>query len=145
MYDDSDRRQSRQFFFDTWQKYQSKQALGPLEQQLLQIILQHPEYHFIFSQPEKYLEYEYLPELGETNPFLHMALHLSVLEQVSTNRPEGIREIYHALCKKSGSSLEAEHQMMGCIVESLWQAQRSGQMPNEANYLNQLRKLVKKK
>lgn len=142
MNNNMNRRQLRQFFFDVWQKHEKKLALEPLDQQLLQIILQHPEYHFIFSQPEKYLEQDYVPEFGETNPFLHIALHLSVLDQVTTNRPEGIRDIYTALCQKSGDALTAEHIMMECIAESLWQAQRSGQMPNEADYLNQLRKLL---
>ncbi|WP_204318325.1 DUF1841 family protein [Serratia marcescens] len=39
-------------------------------------------------------------ELGETNPFLHMGLHLAVREQVATDRPQGIRTVYTKLIEK---------------------------------------------
>ena len=38
-------------------------------------ILTHPEYHALLDQPERYLERDYQPESGETNPFLHLSMH----------------------------------------------------------------------
>lgn len=134
----------RQFFFTTWEKYQTKKILEPLEQQLIDIILQHPEYHKIFSDPEKYLDKDYFPEFGDANPFLHLSLHLSVLEQVGSNRPNGITVIYSQLIKKLGNALAAEHAIMQLISENLWQAQQSGRMISDEIYLQQLKNLIKK-
>lgn len=130
----------RQTYFTVWQKVLDKQVLTPLEQQIAQVILDHPEYHNLFNQSvSKYQEY--LPELGQTNPFLHMGLHLGLREQVTTDRPHGIAKIHQTLSKKLGSNLEAEHTMMEHLVEAMWQAQRNNSMPDEQQYLESLKKL----
>lgn len=135
------RTQIRQFFFDSWQKYLAKQLLTPLEKQLIAIIQQHPEYHFIFDNREKYQDQEFFAELGDTNPFLHIGLHMSLTEQISTNRPAKINTIYQQLIKKLGDHHKAEHQMMNCLVMMLDQCQQTGQQPDEKNYVEQLEKL----
>lgn len=137
-----ERNKMRIIFFDAWKKYKNTMPLETLEKQIVEIILQHPEYHKILDQPEKYIDKDYLPEFGETNPFLHMGLHLSVREQVNTNRPEGIRDIFFKLAKKYPDSNDAEHIIMQCIAENLWQAQQTGQMVNDADYLQQLKNLI---
>jgi hypothetical protein len=134
--------ETRQFFFLSWSKYNQKQPLTPLEQQLAAVILDHPEYHSLLNNPDANLEKNYFPELGETNPFLHMGLHLAIREQVSTDRPPGIHVIFNELTKKTQDPLTAEHDMMTCLAESLWQAQRHQSMPDEAAYLNACRQLV---
>jgi hypothetical protein len=75
------RDQVRQFFFDSWRKYRRHEALQGLEAMALDIMLLHPEYHAVLSDPERYREQEYFPEMGESNPFLHMSMHFSRLEQ----------------------------------------------------------------
>jgi hypothetical protein len=135
------REQIRQVYLQTWGKLKSNQALSALEQQIAQVIKDHPEYHAYLDNTHS-LEAEFPPELGQTNPFLHMGLHLGLREQVQTNRPAGISEIYQQLTKKH-SALDAEHQMMECLVESIWQAQRHNTMPNEADYLANLQALIK--
>ena len=40
----NDRDAYRHAFYTAWQKYQKKLALEPLEKQLVEIILLHPEY-----------------------------------------------------------------------------------------------------
>lgn len=137
----NDRQQLRQFFFDTWRKHIAQQPLSALEQQLLQIILAHPEYHYLFENPEKYLDYDYLPEAGEPNPFMHLSLHMGLLEQLTTNRPTGIRTVYHALCQKLGSAHEAEHAMIDCLAHGLWKMQR-GTAYSEQDYLTELNQLL---
>ena len=120
------RDQVRQFFFDTWAKFQKQQALTDLEGIALQVIQMHPEYHGVLNSPEKYMEQAYFPEMGETNPFLHMSLHMSILEQVSINQPMGISDAYQKLKIKHGNESEAQHDLMDCLAETIWQAQRSG-------------------
>lgn len=135
------RQQLRQFYHDVWNKKQAQQSLNALETAIAQVIDEHPEYHKIFTSDAS-LEQEYFVEDGQTNPFLHMGLHLSLHEQISTNRPAGIRDVYQQLQAKFGDAHETEHQMMECLTESLWLAQRNNQAPSEADYLNALQQLL---
>ena len=130
------RDQVRQFFFDAWAKYKKQQVLTDLEAIALQVMQMHPEYHLVLDAPERYMEQAYFPEMGETNPFLHMSLHLSVLEQVAINQPIGIAEVYQALKMKHGNEADAQHDLMDCLAESIWQAQRNGQPPNSETYMH---------
>lgn len=137
------RDQVRQFFFDTWAKYQQKHTLTELEAIALQVIEMHPEYHAVLSNPAKYSQQAYFPEMGETNPFLHMSLHLSILEQISINQPIGIQAIYQQLQRQHGHPHDAQHDVMDCLAETIWQAQRNQQALNAEEYLNALQKKVR--
>jgi len=125
----------RQFFFDAWAKFKQQQPLSELEGMAVQIIQMHPEYHPVLDAPERFMEQAYFPEMGETNPFLHMSLHLSILEQVAINQPPGIAAAYAALQSRHGNALDAQHDLMDCLAETIWQAQRSGQPPNAEAYI----------
>ena len=136
----NDRNQLRKTFFDCWQSHQQGQPLDALQQAIATIIEQHPEYHALFDDPDA-LQRDYTPEQGETNPFLHMSMHIALHEQISTDRPASIRALYQTLCIQHGSAHEAEHAMMECLGEALWQAQRNNTMPDEQAYLICLNKL----
>jgi hypothetical protein len=129
------RDQVRQFFFDTWAKFQQQQSLTDLEGIALQVIQMHPEYYVVLNTSEKYMEQAYFPEMGETNPFLHMSLHMSILEQISINQPIGIADAYQKLRVKHGNESDAQHDLMDCLAETIWQAQRTGQSLDGAAYL----------
>ena len=131
---------TRQMFFTSWQKYRQKQALEPLEKQIVAVIVDHPEYHALLENPAGLSEQAYYPELGQTNPFLHMGLHLAVRDQIHTDRPFGIFQIYERLLQKFVDPLLVEHHMMECFAECLWQAQRNNSAPDEKNYLRLLTK-----
>ncbi len=131
----------RQFFFDTWNKMEKGTTLNALEQQLASIIAQHPEYHAILNDPESHKDQDYEPTQNSTNPFFHMALHASLMDQITTDRPSGVLKIYNGLASKSGDSHHAEHMMMDILGRMLWEAQTSGKTPNEETYLGLLRKL----
>ncbi len=129
------RDQARNFLFDTWSKYRRGEALVGLEQTAVSVILLHPEYHAMLEQPERYLEREYGPESGTTNPFLHLSLHLAIAEQLSIDQPAGIRQRYAALVQQS-SEHDALHVVLECLGETLWQAQRLGSAPDQQAYLD---------
>jgi hypothetical protein len=133
------RDQVRQFFFEAWGKYRAAEPLTPLEGMALQVMQAHPEYHAVLDAPEKYLEQEYFPEMGETNPFLHMSLHLSILEQLSIDQPPGIATAYRALQKKHGEEHLAQHDLMDCLAETVWRAQQMRNAPDAEAYLGCLR------
>ena len=137
-----DRDQLRRIWFDAWQHYCEGDKLIPLHLELVNIIKLHPEYQVIFDQSDQYIGKEYLPEFGETNPFLHMSMHQGIHEQLSSGRPKGIRRVYEKLCHQFGDPHDAEHGMMEGFAETLWQAQRTGTMPDEVSYLKRVKKLL---
>ncbi|MBT8449522.1 MAG: DUF1841 family protein [Gammaproteobacteria bacterium] len=139
----SDRNQLRQMWIDAWQADKAGHTLIPLHQELVNIIKLHPEYIAVLEDGEAAIGKEYLPEMGETNPFLHMSMHQGIHEQLSSGRPKGIRKVYKALCTKFKDPHEVEHQMIECLAEAIWQAQRSGTPPDETRYLKQLKRLLK--
>jgi hypothetical protein len=136
-----DRNSMRRVYFDTWRKYQNREPLQPLEQLVADVIRQHPEYHRLMIGGDEALDRDFLPEHGETNPFLHMGMHISLQEQVSSDRPRGIHSVYRQLVAQVGDTHEAEHRMMECLGLSLWEAQRTGRVPEENAYMDCLRRL----
>lgn len=140
-----DRNQLRQMFFTAWHKHQSGEPTEPLEGLIVQIIEQHPEYHSVLKDEQAALDRDYTPEMGETNPFLHMAMHIAIREQVATQRPAGIAKLYSDLLNKYPDSHEVEHQMMECLGEMIWQSQRNNTMPDEVAYLDCLRERTQRR
>ena len=128
----------REFFFNAWLKYKQALTLADLEKLGLSVMLLHPEYHGVLDAPEKFMQQEFFPELGVINPFLHMSLHLSVLEQISINQPIGIAELYNTLVKKHQNEQDAIQDMIECLGEMIWQAQRNQSPPDGALYLSLL-------
>jgi hypothetical protein len=128
------RDQARRFFFDTWAKYQRGETLEGLEQTALSVILLHPEYHALLADGERNFDRDFSPEGGQLNPFLHLSLHLAIEEQLSIDQPQGLRMRYEALLR-SKTEHEALHDVLECLGETLWQAQRTGAAPDEALYL----------
>jgi hypothetical protein len=120
------RDQVRQFFFDVWAKYRAGQALAGAEQPALEAVLAHPEYHAILEQPERFRERDYRPEDGETNPFLHLAMHLALSEQLAIDQPPGIRVRYQRLLARHGDAMDAQHAALECLAEAVWQTQHRG-------------------
>ena len=103
-----DRHELRKMYADAWQKHLDGTPMSPLEAQIASVIELHPEYHAALGEED--LDRDYTPEGGQTNPFLHMGLHLALREQVATNRPPGIAAAFDSLCEKTGNRHQAEHQ-----------------------------------
>lgn len=138
---DQGRSALRRMYFEAWRKHRESLPVEPVEDQIVRIVALHPEYAALLESPDAAaLERDYPPEQGSTNPYLHMGLHLAVREQVATDRPPGIAAVHRALLGKLGDLHEAEHAMIDCLGEALWQAQRSGRPPDEAAYLEALRR-----
>jgi hypothetical protein len=140
----SDRHALRRRFIEAWHKARTGGVMEPLEVQIAEVIAEHPEYHALLEHADAALEKEYLPETGETNPFLHMALHIAVREQVATDRPPGIQHALHALLAETADRHQAEHVMLECLAETLWSAQRAGRAPDEEAYLERIRERIRR-
>ena len=134
-----DRSELRKMYLGAWTKHQDQLPLTPLETQIAQVVDEHPEYQAEISGAT--LQTDYSPDGGKTNPFLHMGLHLGIREQVSTNRPAGISAVFRELAEQLGDAHQAEHRMIDCLAETLWEAQSQNRPPDEMQYLQRLRQL----
>ena len=133
-----DRNQLRQVFFQAWQKARAGQPLEPMEQVIANVIDQHPEYYNFFENVNN-LEKDFLPEAGQTNPFLHVSMHLSIHEQIVVDQPRGLKAQYEKLMLSKKDPHEVEHIMMDCLSEMIWKAQRENRAPDENDYLDCLK------
>lgn len=138
------RNKMRQFFSSSWRKLQSGEPMQPLESLVAGIVKQHPEYQPLLGS-DTGLDKDYTGEDGKSNPFLHMGMHITLAEQLNTDRPPGIRELHQQFTRQYGDAHEAEHQMMECLGLALWEARQQNRTPDETSYLDCLRKLVLKK
>jgi hypothetical protein len=132
------REQARDFWFESWRKFRSNEPISAIEAIAVELVTQHPEYQMMLADRTAYLDRyrdrDYPPEFGETNPFLHLGMHLSLREQVSIDQPPGIRDAHRKLSERRGNTLEAEHEMMDCLGEMIWHAQRHRSAPDPAIY-----------
>ncbi len=135
-----DRQQTRAVFFRAWQHHRERLPLDAIEKIIVAVVLRHPEYHALLEHPDRHADQDYLPETGQANPFLHLGLHVAIEEQLSIDRPPGVRECYRSLLKHCGDEHEAQHRMLDCLGEMLWRAERDRTAPSETAYLDCLRR-----
>lgn len=133
----------RRLYCEAWRKHSAGLPLEPLEQQLAAVIEHHPEYHALLQDSDAACAKEYLPETGETNPFLHMSMHMAIQEQLAVDRPAGIRHLYSALLTSYPDAHQLEHQIIECLADMIWRAQRDNTPPDETAYLNCVQALQK--
>jgi hypothetical protein len=129
------RDEARRFLIDAWAKARAVQPLSGLEEQAVAIVALHPEYQPTLEDPGRSLARDWRPESGETNPFLHLSLHLAVAEQLGIDQPPGIRAHFERLCAARGDRHAALHGVIECLGEVIWHAQRHGTTPDGALYL----------
>jgi len=119
---------------DAWAKFRAQAPLTPLERMAAGLVALHPEYHAILENPDRHRDFR--PESGDVNPYLHLALHLAVAEQLSIDQPPGIRGEFERLRKAKGDEHAALHTVLECLGEAIWHAQRYGTAPDAALYLD---------
>jgi hypothetical protein len=140
-FDNQSREELRRVYVEAWRKRRAGLPIEPLEAQVADVIALHPEYHAALERGEDALARDYTPEGGQSNPFLHMGLHLAVRDQIATDRPAGLRQVFERLAARVGSAHEAEHRIIESLAETMWEAQRSGRPPDEAAYLQRVLRL----
>ncbi|GHU30944.1 hypothetical protein AGMMS50256_18670 [Betaproteobacteria bacterium] len=118
------REQARLFFCESWRKHREHLILEGAEATAADLIAGHPEYHALLENSQAAIGQEFTPEGGQTNPFLHLALHLAIAEQISIDQPRGIKAAYFAL-RRTLEVHDAEHAVMECLGETLWRSQRN--------------------
>ncbi len=131
----------RQIFLDCWRRYREGLLLEGLEERIVSVILEHPEYQALLENDEKALTVEFFPQAGETNPFAHMSLHVALLELLASGDPPGILQEYRKLQARLDAHA-ADHVFLECLGEMLWQAQREGRAPHIQELLPCVRRLA---
>jgi hypothetical protein len=130
----------RRFFCGAYAKQRSGMPLDAMEVIASDWITQHPEYHADLADEATALQTMYTVEEGRSNPFLHLSMHLSIHEQVAIDQPTGIRQAVELLAARRNSLHEAHHEVMECLGEMIWTAQRSGLPPDGHAYIEAVRR-----
>jgi hypothetical protein len=139
VFDNYTREQLRRTYAETWAKHLAGSPLTPLEALIADVIGAHSEYQSIVSDAGTALAFEPDASGAADNPFLHMGLHLAVREQLSIDRPPGIRDLHRQLQAQYGEPHLAEHALMEALAEELYLAQRNAIAPDEKRYLARAR------
>ena len=130
----------RRFFCETRRKQVLALPLTPMEAIAADWVAEHPEYHADLADLDAALAASYSVEDGRTNPFLHLAMHLSIAEQCGIDQPTGIRQAVALLAARRQTLHAAHHEVMECLGEMVWTSQRSGLPPDGQAYLEAVRK-----
>jgi hypothetical protein len=132
------RDQARQFIIDAWAKRRARTPATPMETLTADLVAMHPEYHALL-ETEDALQRNWTPEQGETNPFLHLSLHMAIEEQLSIDQPPGIRAACEHLCTRRDRH-DALHIILEALGETLFDAQRNRTPPDSDAYLERIRR-----
>lgn len=125
----------RRFFCAVHAKSQAGSPMEAIETLASLWIDEHPEYHADLADVDAALARNYDDPPGQTNPFLHLSMHLSISEQCSIDQPRGIRQAVELLAKRLDSLHDAHHATMECLGQMLWESQRSGRPPDGEAYI----------
>ncbi len=125
----------RRFFCAVHAKTQAGQPMEAIETLASLWIAEHPEYHADLADVNAALARNYDEQPGQTNPFLHLSMHLSISEQCSIDQPRGIRQAVELLSKRLDSLHDAHHAAMDCLGQMLWESQRAGRPPDGEAYI----------
>ena len=125
----------RRFFCAVYAKAILAQPLEAIEALASGWIAEHPEYHAALADADAALLKMFDAEGGQTNPFLHLSMHLSISEQCSIDQPGGIRQAVELLSLRGNSLHDAHHSAMDCLGQMIWESQRSGRPPDGESYV----------
>lgn len=126
----------RRFFCSVYAKSRADAPLEAIETLAALWIDEHPEYHADLADLDAALLRHYDEGSGKANPFLHLAMHLSISEQCSIDQPRGIRQAVELLAARLDSLHDAHHAAMECLGSMLWESQRSGRPPDGHAYID---------
>jgi len=136
----AERARLRDVFFRAWRNHRNGVALDGIERVVVGVALQHPEYQALLNDPDTG-ERDFSEAAGESNPFLHLGMHIAIEEQIAIDQPRGVQSHYQTLRVRLADEHAAQHAMMECLGEMLWQAQRDNAAPSEAVYLDCLARI----
>lgn len=112
---------------------QRREDVSANEALAIRIIEAHPEFHLELKDEEPVIGKTYGAD--ETNPFLHLSLHLTVHEQVSADMPPGMSTLFKRLTVTCHSEHAAEHVLSECINNAIARASKDKAPLDPQQYL----------
>jgi hypothetical protein len=113
------KKSGREHMHGIWKKARSGEmdSLSQNDRNLARIMLEHGEYHNQFEFADHLSDHEFDVD-KETNPFLHIVIHLVVQNQISSREPIEVYQFYNAMLRKKVTIHEAMH-LIGTIFSYL--------------------------
>ncbi len=129
----------RRFFRETWRKHRAGEVLTPIEAMALDWIIEHPEYHDELANSgaeDSRVSRRGRPHQSVPAPVDAPGDRRAIVDRPATRHTGGVRAARAA----RGDAHAAAHEVMECLGEIVWTAQRAGQaLPPEemsARYLD---------
>ena len=126
----------RRFFCAVYAKARANHPLEAIETIADLWIDEHPEYHAELADVDAALLTMAREDVGKTNAFMHLSMHLALSEQCSIDQPRGIRQAVELLTARLDSLHDAHHEAMECLGSMVWESQRAGLPPDGAAYID---------
>jgi Domain of unknown function (DUF1841) len=137
----------RRFFCAVYAKANDNLALEAIETIASLWIDEHPEYHADLKNIDAALlslNQVITMDDGQTNPFLHLSMHLTITEQCSIDQPRGIRQAVELLTARLDSLHDAHHVVMECLGQMIWDAQQNKRTPDGQAYVEAVQRRATK-
>lgn len=118
IYEKLQRKHLRQNMHRVWKTAQSGEIdkLSDEDYKLLVIMQGHEQFHDQFDNADALAEYEYDPET-EVNPFLHIAIHQMVEDQIASNEPMEASLFLEAMEDKGHSRHDILHLISMILIQ----------------------------
>jgi len=138
---------TRERFHDIWElaKAGHTAELNSEEQKLARIMLEHKDdFHNKFEFADVMAEHDFIPG-QETNPFLHIVLHLIIENQLEQRDPIEVYQFYLSMRKKKADQHEAIHLASRIFVHYLFDSLKYQRPFDNEGYVNSLIRMKDKK
>jgi Domain of unknown function (DUF1841) len=129
----------RKIWCEVYTKSMNSGELTEMEAAMASIIALHPEYEWVLGEVAVAVTHEFSIDCWESNPFLHLSLHLAIAEQLKSGGQNDVHEVFAEMAVLADSRHEAEHFAMGCLAASISESRRKRTALTTDNYLKLLR------
>jgi len=136
----------REYFCRIWSgaKEGKIEAFTSEERKLVSIMFEHPEYRRQFEMIDSVGDHEIDPA-PEANPFIHVAMHSVIENQLASKKPIEVYQFYLALRKRKLDHHDAVHLLMAILAPLIFRVLHSKETFDEGRYVRLLRKYMEKK
>ena len=124
-----------------WEMAESEIDLEGEEATMAEILRQHPEYLDIWEKADTMPPDEEVLRDG-VNPFVHIAIHQTVENQITDRTPPQTAETLEALIHASYTRHEAIHAIGALIAEQIFGMMQDSRPFDETSYVEALRDLA---
>ena len=114
-------------FHSIWEDSKAGKVLEGDEKVIAHLMKQHPEFHQEFEMADVYadIDLQYDPD-KEVNPFLHIAIHSIVENQLAANDPPEVAEFFKRRKYKKETRHETSHMVGLFIMEQIFEILKNG-------------------